>query len=87
MKYAFNLPAFVNGQASLPQVTEGSGDLTLTFQPMQSDLIYTVEASTDLATWSTAGVNTAINAGVETATYAIPGQGAAFLRVVVAPSP
>jgi len=87
VKYAFNLPALVNGQAGLPHPTASNGDLTLTFQPLQTDLTYTVEASTDLANWSGTGVNTSVNAGVETASYAIPGNGPAFLRIVVAPDP
>jgi hypothetical protein len=87
LKYAFNLPALVNGQASLPQPTAGNGNLVLTFQAFQSDLIYTVEASTDLINWSMTGVTVQTNGSQETASYPLPTNGSAFLRVVVAPGP
>jgi hypothetical protein len=86
IKYAFNLPALVNAQSLLPQLTTGNGNLTLTFQPLQADLTYTVEASTDLTNWSAIGVNTTINAGTETASYPIPANNSAFLHIVIAPS-
>jgi hypothetical protein len=87
LKYAFNLPALVSGQASLPQPIASSGNLVLTFQAQQADLTYTVEACTDLANWSTTGVTTQTNGTQITASYPIPANGSAFLRVVVAPAP
>lgn len=87
IKYAFNLPALVNGQSLLPNPMAGNGNLSLMFQPLQADLTYTVEASTDLTNWSATGVNTTIKAGTETASYPIPTSNSTFLHIVIAPSP
>jgi hypothetical protein len=65
----------------------GNGNLSLMFQPLQADLTYTVEASTDLTNWSATGVNTTIKAGTETASYPIPTSNSTFLHIVIAPSP
>jgi hypothetical protein len=87
IKYAFNLNALSDGQSSLPQPTVSNGNLVLTFQAVQSDLAYTVQASTDLLTWSSAGVVTQTNGPQVTASYPMPATGPAFLRIVVAPAP
>jgi len=87
IKYALNLNPLVNGQSFLPQPTLSAGNLVLVFQAPQSDLSYTVQASTDLSSWSTTGVNTQVNGTQITASYAIPGNTPAFLRILVAPAP
>jgi autotransporter-associated beta strand protein len=85
-KYAFNLDALAYGRAGLPQPTVMNGNLVLSFTA-QPDITYTVEASADLVTWTTTGVTTQANGSQVTATYPLPPSGAAFLHVVVSPSP
>lgn len=98
LKYAFNLPALVNGQPLLPQATVNYNfsvlprllhmhALVLSFDALQSDLTYAVEASTDLANWSTTGVTEQTNGSQVTASYLLPVNGSAFLRIVVSPGP
>jgi autotransporter-associated beta strand protein len=85
-KYAFNLSALTYGRAGLPQPTIMNGNLVLSFTT-QPGITYTVEASTDLVTWSAAGVTQQANGSQVTATYPLPPSGTAFLHVVVGPSP
>jgi hypothetical protein len=58
----------------------------LTVPSPQTDLAYTIQASTDLANWSTTGV-TQSNGPPLTASYNLSGSAPAFLRIVVAPAP
>ncbi len=83
VKYAFNIGSFVDGQPFLPHVTSAGGQVTLSFLGQQSDVTYTVQASTDLINWSTTGVNSQVNGQQITASYPIPAGGHAFLRVMV----
>jgi hypothetical protein len=85
-KYAFNLNPLVNGQSSLPQPTLNNGNLTPSFPAPQSDLTYTVQASPDLLDWSTTGVIQTSGSPV-TATYALPANAPAFLRILISPNP
>jgi len=85
-KYAFNLDALAYGSAGLPQPTVMNGNLVLSFTA-QPDITYTVEASTDLVTWSTTSVTQQANGSQVTATYPLPPSGTAFLHVVVVPAP
>lgn len=86
LKYAFNLNPLQDGHASLPQPTYSAGILTLTVPAPQPDLTYTVEASTDLIHWSTAGVHQT-NGPPLVANYTLSGTAPAFLQIVVAPAP
>ncbi len=56
VKFAFGLSPFVGSQSSLPHATIVNGKLSLAFTAANTDVTYTVQASTDLATWSTTGV-------------------------------
>jgi uncharacterized GH25 family protein len=87
MKYAFDLNPWVNGRADLPQPAVVDGQLTLTFDALQSDIAYTVEASTDLVNWSTEGVTLQSDGNQITASYPLTGHTPAFMRVVVTPAP
>jgi len=87
LKYAFNLNPTVNGQSSLPQATIVDDNLVLIFQTLQSDLIYSVEASSDLVNWSADGVTVQTNGNQVTASYPLPTSGAAYMHVVVSPGP
>ncbi len=87
LKYALNLNPWVDGHMGLPQPAVANGYLELIFTAYQSDVIYNVEASTDLATWSTDGVVINPNDNLQdTAIYPLPPSGTAFLRLVVTPS-
>jgi len=88
LKYAFNLNPLVDGHSFLPQPTVSNGNLTLSVQSPQSDIIYTIQASTDLINWSTGGVtqiNDTTNSTV-TGSSAISTNTPVFLRIAVAPS-
>jgi T5SS/PEP-CTERM-associated repeat protein len=87
MKYAFDLGPFDNIYPVWPQPVVSDGNLVLTFTEYQSDITYTVEASTDLVNWNTEGVTVQMNGIQATATYPLPESGSAFMRVVVAPGP
>ncbi len=87
IKYAFDLSPWEDGHAALPQPVVSDGRLVLTFPTPPADLIFSVEASTDLITWSASGVNVQNSGGQVTATYPLPDSGVAFLQVVVGPAP
>jgi alpha-tubulin suppressor-like RCC1 family protein len=93
LKYAFNVPVFgpnpmapapvgPSGLMLVPIPTE-EGALRLAFQSIRTDLVYTVEASTDLANWSTEGVMIETNGTARTATYLAPDPRAVFFRIRV----
>jgi len=87
IKYAFNLRAQRNGQGSLPQPTLVNGKPGFIFQAPQTDVTYTVQASTDLVSWSAAGVTTVINGSQVTASYSPTGNTPVFMRILIAPVP
>jgi hypothetical protein len=87
LKYAFNLSPWVDGHSLLPQPFLSSGNLVLSFQALQSDINYTVQTSTDLITWGTAGVTTQTNGSLVTASCATPPNGPVFLQIVVTSAP
>jgi fibronectin-binding autotransporter adhesin len=87
IKYAFDLSPWEDGHAALPQPVASDGELVLTFPTPPADLIFTVEASTDLVTWGASGVDVQNSGGQVTATYPLPDSGVAFLHVVVGPAP
>jgi len=89
IKYALNLNPLMDGRPLLPQLILSAGNLTLSFNTPPSDISYTVQSSTDLINWSTAGVtqtNDKVNSTV-TASYAISPSMPAFLRVLVSEIP
>ncbi len=71
LKYALNLNPLVNGKSYLPQPAFFSGNIVLTYPALRADLIYTVEASTDLINWSVIGVTVQADGIQETASYPI----------------
>jgi probable HAF family extracellular repeat protein len=83
LKYAFNLDPFVAESGNLPQPGIVNGQLVLVFQKLRPDVTYTVEASRDLATWSTQGVVIVNNGNQITASYSLTGVGTAFMRIVL----
>jgi hypothetical protein len=87
IKYALNLNPLQNGQSLLPIPQIVNGQLILTFQATQSDLTYTVQASTNLIDWSANGVTTKTNGTQVTASYSLPASGQAFLRLQVTSLP
>ncbi len=87
IKYAFNLNANEDSNYAMPQPATADGQLVLTFPTPPADIVYTVEASTDLTTWSTTGVNVQVSGNQVTATYALPDTGEAFLRIEIGPAP
>jgi kumamolisin len=82
LKYAFGLNPFVDGHPYLPQPTSANNQIVLSFTALQSDITYTVEASTDLVNWSTAGVTVQTSGNQVTASYPL-GTQPVFLRIVV----
>ncbi len=71
------------GWPLVPTLSDADGKLTLVFQALRTDVTYTVEASTDLVTWSAASVTLENNGTLHTARFAPPAGARAFLRVVV----
>jgi len=87
MKYAFNLNPLTDDNLDLPQPAISNGQLTLTFPTLQTDLIYTVQASTDLINWSTSGVTVQANGSQMSASYSLSGNTPVFLRIFVSETP
>ncbi|MCF7789967.1 MAG: immunoglobulin domain-containing protein [Prosthecobacter sp.] len=90
VKYALNLePVASAGGPSIPssawplKPTFNSGTLTMTFRALRTDVTYTVEASTDLKTWSGSGVTTQYNGIDCTATCTPTASDRVFLRLKV----
>jgi len=59
----------------------------LTFPTPPADITYSVEASTDLATWSSSNVTVQPSGNQTIARYPLPASGRAFLHVVLSPTP
>jgi alpha-tubulin suppressor-like RCC1 family protein len=94
LKYAFNLePVSSAGGPGSPSVTPPSswplqptvkaGAISLVFHAIRPDLVYSVEASADLVTWTTAGVAVEADGTAHIATFSTANIGRAFLRVRV----
>lgn len=90
IKYALNLePVASAGGPSIPsspwpfQPKLTGGTLTMTFRALRTDVTYTVEASTDLKTWSSSGVTTQYNGIDCTATCTPTASDRVFLRLKV----
>ena len=87
LKYAFGLDPYVVAGGSAPVVGLSGGLLTLTYTRVAvSDLTYTVEWSSDLANWSSAGITEQVVGGVAAtqqilATAPAAPAGAKFLRI------
>jgi len=83
MAYAFNLNPRQNQSGNLPKPVLSGNQLSLKFYAGSSGVKYTVEASTDMKSWSTAGVTlSALDANnFRTATVNQGGPGK-FLRIV-----
>lgn len=83
LKYAFNLPPLEPTTSPIPAPVATGDTLTLAFEAIRPELAYTVEASTDLTTWSTDGVTLQENDTQRIATYSTTGVPRAFLRIRV----
>jgi hypothetical protein len=84
LAYALNLDPKRNLSASMPQPVMSANQMSLTFYAGSAGVSYTVESSSDLHTWSAAGVTLgALDANkLRTATVATSGR-SRFLRLVV----
>ncbi|MBI2514186.1 MAG: immunoglobulin domain-containing protein [Opitutae bacterium] len=90
-EYALGADPRADSAANAPQMSATATDWTFTYtRPAdRSDIVYTVEYSTNLTTWSSVGVtHTLVSSsnGAETwrATYPVSSAPACFLRLVVA---
>lgn len=88
LKYAFGLDPHVASSAGLPVMALGGGSLSITYTKVLSatDLLYSVEWSSDLATWSAVGITEQTTGGNATtqqilATAPSGPIGAKFLRI------
>lgn len=82
-EYGLALSPGASSAAQLPAATIVGGELRLTYLRARGELSYTVESSSDLATWSSAGVNQgsgAVGANV-TASAPLPVGGQLFFRL------
>ena len=88
MAYALDLEPTQNLTARTPQATAAADQLRMDFPGDQPGIDYTVEASTNLADWDTAGVNLSEPGaeGQRTATVDFHDEDTLFLRLIVAES-
>ncbi len=82
MAYALNLNPNQNLSGSMPQPVFMAGQMSLNFYAGTAGITYTVEASTDMQAWTTAGVTVSGPGINRTATVAMTGPGR-FMRLVV----
>ncbi|QJE95783.1 PQQ-dependent sugar dehydrogenase [Luteolibacter luteus] len=85
LEYAFDFDPEADSSSSLPKLLKNGNSATLTFPVPRSSLNYTVERSTDLASWGTVGVTTSVSSGILTASCPIGGSAEVFLRIAVVP--
>lgn len=90
LKYAFGLDPFTSSAGSMPAATLNGGSLSITYNQVLSatDITYTVQWSTDMVTWSQAGVTEQIigsNATTRQVRASVPTapDAAKFLRIQV----
>jgi len=84
MDYALNLNPTKDQAPNLPKAVLTGGNLNYTFYAGNTDVSYQVEASTDLKTWSSAGVTVSAPDGNGNCTATVPRSSApVFLRLVV----
>ena len=84
MAYAFNLNPTRNQSACLPRPTRTGNNLGVTFYAGSAGVTYFVEASTDLVTWSTAGVTVSAPDANNCRTATVPATGPnTFMRLKV----
>ena len=84
MDYALNLNPTQNQSGSMPQPVISGNQLCLTFYIGAPGVTYTVQASTDLQTWSTSGVTTSVPDASNFCTATVPVTGTStFMRLVV----
>ena len=85
MAYALDLDPRLNLQGRLPGPVPGVNTLSLGFHAASPGIIYTVETSTDLQTWTTEGVVQSAPGSDGLATATVPRDSPSrFLRLVVA---
>lgn len=89
MEYALDLDPMQASQVGAPQLVKQPDRLELTYRRARSELTYEVETSTELTTWTTAGVAQAhvINGEFITASAPLDSAGKRFLRLVVRVAP
>ncbi|MCW1925618.1 PQQ-dependent sugar dehydrogenase [Luteolibacter arcticus] len=84
LEYAFGFDPEKNSSALLPKIGKSGTNATLSFPAPRSTsfVTYSVEASSDLLSWSTTGVTITTSSGIKTARYPMSAE-KAFLRIVV----
>jgi hypothetical protein len=84
MAYALNLDPNLNLAGSLPQPVLTANQMSLTFYAGSAGVTYSVEVSSDLQTWTTAGVTTSPPDANHFSTATIPRTGnRGFMRLSV----
>lgn len=85
LEYALGLNPHAAETNGAPVVSHAGDQLTLTFRRLRPELTYVVEASSDLVTWSAAGVTQEFAINGEDITAAVPFEdgGRRFLRLAV----
>jgi hypothetical protein len=82
--YAFNLNPAHNESASIPHPVISGNTMSLTYFAGSVGVVYSVEASTDLRTWSTTGVTVSTPSSNNCCTATIPMTSpSSFMRIVV----
>ncbi len=84
--YALGLDPTANLISSVPAASYADDLISLSYNAAKSDVIYTVQTSTDLVNWTTTGITTSNSdsIGLRTATAAIDSTAARqFLRLVI----
>lgn len=83
LEYSLGLSTIANDSSALPTASTASGLLQLAYQELRQDVLYIVEVSADLKTWTTSGVSLAISGGQRVASVPITPGGRRFLRLRV----
>jgi hypothetical protein len=84
MDYALNLDPTQNQSGSMPQPVISGNQMSLTYYAGSAGITYSVEASTDLQNWSTAGVTTSAPDANNFCTATVPiTSSRGFMRLVV----
>jgi hypothetical protein len=84
MAYALNLNPNRNLSGSMPKPVIAANRMNLTYYAGSAGVTYTVQASSDMKTWSTEGVDTTAPDANSNRTASIPITGGSrFLRLVV----
>ncbi len=83
LEYSLGLSTSDNDSASLPTVSTANGLLQLAYQALRQDVLYIVEASADLKTWTSNGVSQKNTGAQILASVPIVSGACCFLRLQV----